>query len=201
MPQKLYRLDIKSYGLPKRSLPSWSDFHTVLSCKFEESSPMTTAGYNPVVRGIPTDANTIYTGLKVTEGQMMQLDQDIPVITFDLQLYVIAQNLWLKNWDELGHFVIRLGGLHIILVMVWKILGKRYGDARLMDLLIESKVFGPNAAKVIMTRKNHKDVLWLIEVRSRMQWAAFLEWAVSNKLISKKETSKLETLVNQAQKR
>ena len=33
-----------------------------------------------------------------------------------------------------------------------------------------------------------------------MQWAAFLEWAVSKKLISKKEALKLETLVNQAQK-
>ena len=40
---------------------------------------MTTTGYNPVVSGIPTDA-TIYTGLKVTEGQMKQLSQDIPVI-------------------------------------------------------------------------------------------------------------------------
>ena len=38
------------------------------------------------------------------------------------------------------------------------------------------------------------------EVMSRVQWAAFLEWAVSKKLISKKEASKLETLVNQAQK-
>ena len=38
------------------------------------------------------------------------------------------------------------------------------------------------------------------EVMSRMQWAAFLEWTVSKKLISKKEASKLETLVNQAQK-
>ena len=33
-----------------------------------------------------------------------------------------------------------------------------------------------------------------------MQWAAFSEWAVSKKLISKKEASELETLVNQAQK-
>ena len=37
------------------------------------------------------------------------------------------------------------------------------------------------------------------EVMSRMQWAAFLEWAVSKKLIFKKEASKLETLVNRAQ--
>ena len=37
------------------------------------------------------------------------------------------------------------------------------------------------------------------EMMSRMQWAAFLEWAVSRKLISKKEASKLETLADQAQ--
>ena len=133
---------LENHGPPKQSLPSWSGFHAVLSYKFEEPSPMTTTGYNPVVRGIPTDANTIYTGLKVTEGQMKQLGQNIPVITFDLQLYVIAQNLGFKNWDELGHFVIRLGGFHI-LEMLWKILGKRYGDAGLMDLFIELKVFAP----------------------------------------------------------
>ena len=83
------------------------------------------------------------------------------MITIDLQLYVIVQNLRFKNWDELGHFVISLGRFHI-LEMFWKILGKRYGDAGLMDLLVESKLFGPNAANVIMTGKITRDVLWLI---------------------------------------
>ena len=73
-----------------------------------------------------------------------------------------------------------------------------------MDLLIESKVFSPNAAKVIMMGKNHKRCSLAHklkhEVMSRMQWAAFLEWTVSKKLISKKEASKLETLANQSQK-
>ena len=84
-----------------------------------------------------------------------------------------------KNWDELGHFVIRFGGFHI-LDMFWKILGKRYGDAGLMDLLIESKVFVPNVAKVIMTGKNHKRCslahkLMHEVMMSCMQWATFLE--------------------------
>ena len=65
-------------------------------------------------------------------------------------------------------------------------------------------MFGPNAAKVIVTGKNHRRCSLahklMHEVMSRMQWAAFLEWAVSKKLISKKEASKLETLENQAQK-
>ena len=117
-----------------RSLPSWSGLHKVPSYKFEELSTMTTTGYNPVVRGIPTDANTIYTGLKVTEGQMKQLGQVIPVITIDLQLYVIVQNLRFKNWDELRYFVISLGRFHI-LEMFWKILGKRYTGKITRDVL------------------------------------------------------------------
>ena len=60
-PPKLDKLDIKSYGPPEQSLQSWLGFHAVLSYNFEEPSPVTTTGYNPVVRGIPTDANTIYT--------------------------------------------------------------------------------------------------------------------------------------------
>ena len=73
-----------------------------------------------------------------------------------------------------------------------------------MNLFIELKVFGPNTAKVIITGKNHKRFSLphklMHKVMSQMHWAAFLEWAVSKKLIPKKEPSKLETLVNQAQK-
>ena len=104
---------------------------------------------------------------------MKQLGQDPSVIMSNLQLYVIAQNLRFKNWGELGHFVIRLGGFHI-LEMFWKILGKQYGGKGSIDLLIESKVFGSNTARVIMTGKNHKRCSLphklMHEVVSRMQW-------------------------------
>ena len=59
-------------------------------------------------------------------------------------------------------------------------------------------MFSPNASKIILTGKNHKRCSLahevMHEVISCMQWADFLEWAVSKKLISK------ETLANQAQK-
>ena len=55
---------------------------------------------------------------------MKQLGHDIPMIMFDPQLCVIAQNLLFKNWDELGHSVIRLGGFHMLEIF-WKIVGKR----------------------------------------------------------------------------
>ena len=41
-------------------------------------------------------------------------NQQTPVTTLDLQLYAIAQNIRLRNWDELGPHVIRHGGFHIM---------------------------------------------------------------------------------------
>ena len=79
-------LYLQTYLLNHFYMQRPTGFHAVLSCKYEEPSPMTATEYNPVARGILTDANTIYTRLKVTEGQMKQLGQDIPVITFDPQL-------------------------------------------------------------------------------------------------------------------
>ena len=64
-------------------------------------------------------------------------------------------------------------------------------DKETQDLLIESKVFSPNASKIILKGKNHKRCSLahkvMHEVISRMQRADFLEWAVSKKLISKKK--------------
>ena len=78
--------------------------------------------------------------------------------------------------------------------MFWKVLGKRYGDAGLIDLFIELKVFGPNAAKVIMTGKNCKRYSLghklMHEVMSPMQWAAFLEWTVSKEVNVQKRSIK-----------
>ena len=92
---------------------------------------------------------------------MQLINQHIPVTTFDLQLYAIAQEIRLRNWDELGHNVIRLGGFHII-ELYWEIIGEKYSSSRLEDILVDAAVFGPNAASVIMTGKNYKDVDWHI---------------------------------------
>ena len=47
--------------------------------------------------------------MKIVEKQTRMLGQNTPVITFDLQLYIIAQEVKLRNWDKLSHIVLRLG--------------------------------------------------------------------------------------------
>ena len=83
----------------------------------------TTMGCNPVIRATPHHVNTIYSGLKLIEKQMLALGQETHVITIDLQLYIIAQKVRQKNWNDVAYFVLRLG-FHICLLYL-KILGKK----------------------------------------------------------------------------
>ena len=54
---------------------------------------MTTIRYNSIIHGLPTDKNTIYTAMKMTEGQMQTIGTEKLIISGDLQLYIIAQEI------------------------------------------------------------------------------------------------------------
>ena len=97
--------------------------------------------YNPVIRATPHHVNTIYSGLKLIEKQMLELGQEILVITMDSQLYIIAQEVRQRNWNDMAHFVFRLGGFYICLLYL-KILGKRYSECGLSEILIEANILG-----------------------------------------------------------
>ena len=86
---------------------------------------------------------------------MQLINQQTPVTKFDLKLYAIAQEIRLRNWNELGHHVIRLGGFHIM-KLYWKIIGKKYSSSGLEDILVEAAVFELDASSVIMAGKNYK---------------------------------------------
>ena len=107
-PAKIYDIDIKALNPKEQSIPSWKGFHAVLQYKFHQQPQKTMIGYNPIIRGIPTQKNTIYTALKLIERQMDAVGRFPPITTLDLQLYIIAQEIRFANWEELGHHIIRL---------------------------------------------------------------------------------------------
>ena len=56
-------------------------------------------GYNPIIGGIPTQKNTIYTALKLIEPQMKVVNVGgfPPITTLDLELYICAQEIRFAN--------------------------------------------------------------------------------------------------------
>lgn len=70
-----------------------------------------------------------------------RVGQDISVITFDLLIYMKAKEVQWKLHDEFDNTTVRMGGFHIALNYL-PLLGKKYSNSGLEDLLIESGVYG-----------------------------------------------------------
>ena len=192
-PTKVLTLEFEDIPASEQCIPSWAGVHAFMQLK--EEVKVTNLGYNPVIQGLPIDMNTIYTGIKIVEKQTRMLGKDIPVITFDLQLYIIAQEVRLRKWTELGYVILRMGGFHI-LELYWKILGKRFSFSGFEDILTEAEVFGPNAMTHIMQGGNYKRCTLahklMFEVLCRMQFKAFINWLQARDSILPEFAEKLE---------
>ena len=135
-------MDIKPLIPKDQNIRSWKGFYAVLQYRFDQHPPKTSVGYNPIIRGIPTETNTIYTRLNLSERQMGTVGGFPPITILDLQLYIIAQEIRFANWDELRDHRLRLGGFHVH-EQVWNIFSKKYAASELEDILGEANVFGP----------------------------------------------------------
>ena len=101
------------------------------------------------------------------------------VITFDLAIYVKAKQIQWKFPQEFSGTVIRMGGFHIALNFL-AVLGKKYQNSGLEDVLIESGVYAPGSVMALMKGKSfnrgvraHKLAM---EALFRLMWPSFLHW-------------------------
>ena len=101
------------------------------------------------------------------------------VFTFDLALYAKAKQLQMKYPEKFKDTVIRMGGFHIALNYL-PLLGRKYADSGLEDLLINSGVYAASATSVLMLGKSYNSGIrahkLVMEALFRLLWKAFLEW-------------------------
>ena len=121
----------------KQSVPIWSAFNAFL---FPETPCSSVVGYCPMQQGSSTERSTIYTVLKQVQKMCEVIGQKDAVITFDQAIYSKARQIQWFSPDEFKNTVIRRGGFHVALNFS-ALLGKKYRNSRLEDLLIESGVY------------------------------------------------------------
>ncbi|KAK4882604.1 hypothetical protein RN001_005923 [Aquatica leii] len=90
----------------------WSGFSKLIH---QDDTYVTTYGYLPILPYVASDYDTIWTTMKRCSDIAAKLNNNYTIITFDQAIYHKAKEIqWLK-FDECSHFVIRLGGFHIIM--------------------------------------------------------------------------------------
>ena len=101
------------------------------------------------------------------------LAQTNSVITFDLAIYMKAKELQWRFVDEFKETVIRMGGFHIALNNL-AVIGKKFQDSCLEDLLTESGVYGSNTTLALLKGKSYNGGVRahkiLMEALLRLQW-------------------------------
>ena len=167
---------VNNQQIPEEQIiPSWSGFNAFTHPGIPEE---TNIGYHPMVNAEASDFFTLYTIMKNAQKICTTLGQRESVITFDLALYVKAKQLQMKYLEEVNNTVIRMGGFPIALNSL-SLLGKKYAQSVLADLLIESEVYAAGTNSALMLGKSYNRGIrahkLTLEALFGLLWQVFLE--------------------------
>ena len=136
-------------------------------------------GYCPMIDGSSNDFSTIYTVLKHAQKISAAMGQADAVITFDLAIYSKAKEIQWRFPNELSNVVVRMGGFHVVLNFL-SLLGKKFADSGLDDLLIESGVYAAGSTSTLMKGKSYNRGIrahkLCLEVFFHLMWDALILW-------------------------
>ena len=161
--------------LPEQNISGWSGFHS----RFLSEIPVSTViRYCLMIHGSASKFSTIFKLMKVSQEVARRLQQADSVITFDLAIYMKAKQIQLKFPEEFKNTVIRMGGFHIPLNYL-SLLGKKYANSGLENLLIESGVYAAGTTSVLMLGKSYNRGIRAhklsMEALFRLLWQAFCD--------------------------
>ena len=165
-PSKDFQVSLEK--VTSQTIPSWTAFNAIVTTS---KSEVTSVGYCPMIPASPTEYSTVYTVMKTVQNMMKTLEQQHSVITFDEAIYCKAKEIQWRCPDQFKDTVLRLGGFHTALAFI-SVIGKRYEESGLEDLLIESGVYELNSVVRIMNGKTYnksvRALKLLIEAFSRL---------------------------------
>ena len=121
------------------------------------------------------------------------------MITFDEAIYCKAKEIQWRFSDEFADTVIRMGGFHIAMTFL-AVIGKKYEESGLEDILIESGVYGSNSVVRLLHGKAYNKGVrahkLLLEALERIQWRSFSSW-IENKNISIENEAEIEKMLKE----
>ena len=158
------------------TIPGWTGFHTYLQSDLilEKSA----IHYLPVIEASPTEMSTVNTILKRSLTLANQLELGYVVLVFDLAIYAKIQQIRWKDDDLTKKVIVRLGEFHTCMSFL-AILGKRFVDAGLRDVLIEAEVIAQGSINGVLNGHHYNRSIrahkLMYESLQRLRFQAFLD--------------------------
>ena len=154
---------------------SWTGFNQPLTTKIP---PRATIGYLPVLDASPTELNTVNTILHRSVEIANQLELPSVAVVVDQAIYAKAQTIWWQTPVFKDRVVLRLGAFHTTMTAL-ACIGKRFRDAGLQDILIESDIVAVGSVNGVMNGHHYNRSIrchkFMAEALHVLHWDSFLE--------------------------
>ena len=151
---------VTSDTFPPQSVPSWTAFNAAST---HIDMPMSVVGYCHMIDSNPSDPQTVYNALQRSLAMADELGQRDCVVVFDQALYARAIQIIWQNKDLASRIVLRMGAFHTACTFL-RVLGKRFGDAGLTDLLIESGALASGSVSGVLEGRHYNRAVRLHKV-------------------------------------
>ena len=178
----------------KQNMCSWTGFNIVT--RNDITMKQDTVAYLPTINAPATAMSTVNEVLKQALKIKESLDLNEIVCVFDQAFYAKAADIVWKHPDTFQSIVPRLGMFHTI-CNFQGIIGKRFRDAGLRDLAVESEVIAEGSVDSVLDGHQYNRGIRLhmlvYESLQRLAWKRFPDW------IEKTQPAEQRSLLDEVQ--
>eukprot|EP00794_Sanderia_malayensis_P020731 gene20733-22764_t len=158
-------------------ISSWTGFN--IQVRSIVTVAKDTVGYLPTIDAPATSMSTVYEVLCQAVRIKEALSLKSIVVIFDQAIYAKAVKIVWKHTNIFHSVVIRLGAFHTTCTLL-AVIGKRFGDAGLRDICIESSVIAEGSVDGVLGGKQYNRAVRFHKLMSesciRLIWEGFLSW-------------------------
>ena len=144
-----------------QTVPAWSGFNAIANK--DKIPSKSVVGYCQLIDASPTELSTVYTLLKRSVEMATQLGLSDTVVVLDQAIYAKALEVVWRKKAEFKSVVLRMGSFHITCTFL-AVIGKRFEDSGLRDLLLESGLVGTGSLNGVLGGKHYNRALRIHKV-------------------------------------
>ena len=160
-----------------QTIPSWTGFNILVRNKHVAAKD--SVGYLPTLNAPATDMSTVYQVLTKSLQIKETLRLQSIVVVFDQALYAKATEIKWKHSAQFNAIVLRMGVFHTICTFL-AVIGKRFQDAGLRDVCVESGVIADGSAAGVLEGRSYNRAIRfhkiMFEALNRLAWNGFQRW-------------------------
>jgi hypothetical protein len=147
----------------EQEIPNWTGFNYLLS-EDQDGGGYHTIGYLPAINQSPTSHDTVLELLTQSKLKAEKIGVEEIDVVLDMAIYAKAFEILMnpRHIDLKNFIVLRLGAFHTMCIFL-AVIGKRFGDAGLRDLVIESNLLGESSVEQMLRGKHYNNAMRVLK--------------------------------------